>query len=118
MSNKRIFAFMIAATLVLAGCGGDGDDDGVPSTPSGGGKTEVNSNKNVVKAGVPSEVTRLEFPRLRETGNNIVVVHKTSDSYSNGVNYSVEWDIEKKSQRWSCYQMMRGYQVTGWATAP
>ena len=113
MSNKRIFAFMIAATLVLAGCGGDGDDDGVPSTPSGGGKTEVNSNKNVVKAGVPSEVTRLEFPRLRETGNNIVVVHKTSDSYSNGVNYSVEWDIEKKSQRWSCYQMMRGYQVTG-----
>lgn len=114
MSNRRIFVLLIAATLVMAGCGGDGDD--VPSTPSGGGggnNTEINANKNVVKAGVPSEVTRLEFPRLRETGNNIVVVHKTSDSYSNGVNYSVEWDIEKKSQRWTCYQMMRGYQVTG-----
>ena len=114
MSNKRIFVFLIAATLVMAGCGGDGDD--VPSTPSGGGggnNTEINANKNVVKAGVPSEVTRLEFPRLRETGNNIVVVHKTSDSYSNGVNYSIEWDIEKKSQRWSCYQMMAGYQKTG-----
>lgn len=111
MTNKRIFAFMIAAALVMAGCGGD-DDDGVPSN-GGGNKTEVNNNKNVVKAGVPSEVTRMEFPRLRETGNNIVVVHKTSDSYSGGVNYSIEWDIEKKSQRWSCYQMMKGYQVSG-----
>lgn len=107
MTNKRIFAFMIAAALVMAGCGGD-DDDGVP--PSGGGnKTEVNNNKNVVKAGVPSEVTRLEFPRLREIGNNVVQVYKTSDSYSNGVNYAIEWDIDKKSQRWSCYQMLSGY---------
>jgi endonuclease G len=96
---------MFTATLMLAGCGGD-DDDPIPSGKS-------NNNKNVVKAGVPAEVTRLEFPRLRDIGNNIVVVHKTSDSYSDGVNYSVEWDIEKKSQRWTCYQMMRGYRVTG-----
>jgi endonuclease G len=96
---------MFTATLMLAGCGGD-DDDPIPSGKS-------NNNKNVVKAGVPAEVTPLEFPRLREIGNNIVVVHKTSDSYSDGVNYSVEWDIEKKSQRWTCYQMMRGYRVTG-----
>lgn len=105
MTNKKIFALMFAATLMLAGCGGD-DDDPIPSGKS-------NNNKNVVKAGVPAEVTRLEFPRLRDIGNNIVVVHKTSDSYSDGVNYSVEWDIEKKSQRWTCYQMMRGYRVTG-----
>ncbi len=114
MTNKKIFALMFAATLMLAGCGGDDGDDGSP-TPGGGGgnKSEVNLNKNVVKDGVPPEVTRLEFPRIREIGNNIVVVHKTKDSYSDGVNYSIEWDIEKKSQRWSCYQMMRGYQVTG-----
>ena len=105
MTNKKILALMFTATLMLAGCGSD-DDDPIPSGKS-------NNNKNVVKAGVPAEVTRLEFPRLREIGNNVVVVHKTSDSYSDGVNYSVEWDIEKKSQRWSCYQMMRGYQVTG-----
>ena len=105
MTNKKILALMFAATLMLAGCGGD-DDDPIPSGKS-------NNNKNVVKAGVPAEVTRLEFPRLRDIGNNIVVVHKTSDSYSDGVNYSIEWDIEKKSQRWSCYQMLKGYQVTG-----
>ena len=105
MTNKKILALMFAATLMLAGCGGD-DDDPIPSGKS-------NNNKNVVKAGVPAEVTRLEFPRLRDIGNNIVVVHKTSDSYCDGVNYSVEWDIEKKSQRWTCYQMMRGYRVTG-----
>jgi endonuclease G len=105
MTNKKILALMFTATLMLAGCGGD-DDDPIPSGKS-------NNNKNVVKAGVPAEVTRLEFPRLRDIGNNIVVVHKTSDSYSDGVNYSVEWDIEKKSQRWTCYQMMRGYRVTG-----
>lgn len=87
MTNKKILALMFAATLMLAGCGGD-DDDPIPSGKS-------NNNKNVVKAGVPAEVTRLEFPRLRDIGNNIVVVHKTSDSYSDGVNYSVEWDIEK-----------------------
>ena len=109
MTNKKILALMFAATLVMGGCG---DDDSTPGG-GGGGKTEVNINKNVVKSGVPSEVTRLEFPRLRETGNNIVVVHKTSDSYSDGVNYAIEWDIEKKSQRWSCYQMMAGYQKTG-----
>ena len=105
MTNKKILALMFTATLMLAGCGGD-DDDPIPSGKS-------NNNKNVVKTGVPAEVTRLEFPRLRETGNNIVVVHKTSDSYSDGVNYSIEWDIEKKSQRWTCYQMMAGYKVSG-----
>ena len=114
MTNKKIFALMFAATLMLAGCGGDGDDDGpTPGGGGGGNKSEVNLNKNVVKADVPPEVTRLEFPRIREIGNNIVVVHKTKDSYSDGVNYSIEWDIEKKSQRWTCYQMMKGYQVTG-----
>lgn len=97
---------MFAATLMLAGCGGD-DDDPVPSG-GGGNKTEINSNKNVVKDGVPAEVTRLEFPRLRE-GSNVVQVYTTSDSYSGGVNYAIEWDIDKKSQRWSCYQMMAGY---------
>ena len=110
MTNKKILALMFTATLMLAGCGSDGDDDGpTPGGGGGGNKPEVNINKNVVKANIPAEVTRLEFPRLREIGNSVVQVYKTNDSYSDGVNYAIEWDTDLKSQRWSCYQMVAGY---------
>ena len=34
----------------------------------------------------------------------------TSTSYDkDGVNFSVEWDCDKRSQRWTCYQMHKGY---------
>ena len=36
-------------------------------------------------------------------GNSLVLIHTTNDSY--GINYSVEWDCDKKAQRWSAYQM-------------
>lgn len=39
----------------------------------------------------------------------MVQVYKTNDSYSDGVNYAIEWDTDLKSQRWSCYQMVAGY---------
>lgn len=33
-----------------------------------------------------------------------------STSYDkDGVNFSVEWDCDKRSQRWTCYQMHKGY---------
>ena len=67
----------------------------------GAGTANANKNTSDVK-----EASRLEFPRLKE-GNNKLIVHKTSDSY--GVNYSVEWDKDKMSQRWSCYQLYRGF---------
>ena len=63
----------------------------------------ANANKNISDV---KETARLEFPRLKE-GNNKVIVHSTSDSY--GVNYSVEWDVDKMSQRWSCYQLFHGF---------
>lgn len=66
--------------------------------------TVINNNANVVTT--QKEVSRLEFPRLTQGGNNIVVIHKTKDKYDpDGVNYSLEWDCDKKSQRWVCYQM-------------
>ena len=67
------------------------------------GTGTANANKNISNI---KEASRLEFPRLKE-GNNKVIVHRTSDSY--GVNYSVEWDKDKMSQRWSCYQLYRGF---------
>ena len=47
----------------------------------------------------------MEMPKLKG-GQSILLVHKTNDKYDpDGINYCVEWDKEKKSQRWSCYQM-------------
>ena len=68
-----------------------------------------NVNKNIVKD--EAAVSRLEFPRLKG-GRSIVIVYRTNDysKYDNDrVNYAVEWDCDKKSQRWSCYQMHKGY---------
>ena len=48
------------------------------------------------------ELGRLEFPKVKG-GNSVVLIHSTNDQW--GINYSVEWDKDKKSQRWSCYQL-------------
>ena len=87
--------------LMVAACGSDDDDDIL-----GGGNTPkvINVNKNNV--GEQPEVARLEFPRLNG-GKSIVIVHKADDAY--GLNFCTEWDYGKKSQRWSCYQMYKGY---------
>jgi endonuclease G len=66
-------------------------------------QTERNVNRNDYSQ-IPS-LQRLEFPKVKG-GNSIVVIHTTNDQY--GINYSIEWDCQKKSQRWSCYQMHSG----------
>lgn len=105
MRAKNLLLLAATAILTLHGCGSDADDN---QAGGNGGNGSKNTNKNIVTAGMPPEITRLEFPHLKDKGSNIVVVHKTSDAY--GVNYAIEWDINKKSQRWSCYQMRKGYQ--------
>lgn len=95
---KHLFYFLLALPVVLWSCGDDDDDNNSSNT---------NANANVVTLGMPSEITRLEFPHVRG-GQSIIRVYKTGDSY--GVNYCVEWDTHKKTQRWSCYQMKQGYQ--------
>ncbi|MDY3848146.1 MAG: DNA/RNA non-specific endonuclease [Prevotella sp.] len=100
MKNIKIYMLLAATMLMVAACGSDDDET------TGGGKNpkELNVNKNDTN-GQP-EVARLEFPRLKD-GKNVVIVHTTNDSF--GLNYCTEWDYEKMSQRWSCYQMYKGY---------
>ena len=105
MRAKNLLLLAATAILTLHGCGSDTDGN---QAGGNGGNGSKNTNKNIVTAGMPPEITRLEFPHLKDKGSNIVVVHKTSDAY--GVNYAIEWDINKKSQRWSRYQMRKGYQ--------
>lgn len=112
--NKNIFrlsALALAAMVAFTACGGDdaGNDGG--GNPGGGTPASSNVNANKPASGTPSEVTRLEFPKLAEGSQNLVIVHKASGY---GVNYSVEWDCSKKAQRWTCYQMYAGNTGSNW----
>ena len=102
MKIFKIYSLLAATMLMVAACGSDDDDLGGSSGSDNQKALNVNKNYD----GKQPEVARLEFPRLKG-GKSIVIVHKTNDSY--GLNFCTEWDYGKKSQRWSCYQMYKGY---------
>lgn len=96
MKQIKIYLFALLAVLSMAACGSSNDGDG-------NGSNEINTNKNEVTT--DKAVTRLEFPKLKG-GNSIIRVYRDGNSKQydpDNVNYSVEWDCDKKSQRWSCY---------------
>lgn len=96
MKQIKIYLFALLAVLSMAACGSSDDGDG-------NGSNEINTNKNEVTT--DKAVTRLEFPK-QKGGNSIVIVHRDGNSKQydpDNVNYAVEWDCDKKSQRWSCY---------------
>ncbi len=90
LSNKTALLLLILCASLLSACGDDNE----------GTANIINNNRNDVST--YREVSRKEFPKLKGNGNNIVIVHYTSNGE---INYSVEWDVEKQSQRWSCYQI-------------
>ena len=98
--HLRTSIFLLLATLPLfTSCKKDEESEQ--------NNTEQNTNRNDNRA--QSELGRLEFPKVKG-GNSVVLIHTTSDSY--GVNYCVEWDKDKKSQRWSCYQLNSANSIT------
>lgn len=101
MNRLYYMLLLVITAFSTASCSSDDDGGG----QSGGGP---NTNCNVVEG--DSAVTRLEFPRLKG-GRSVVIVYRTSNKQydPDRVNYAVEWDCDKKSQRWSCYQMHQGY---------
>lgn len=103
---RKVTLFIASAFVVLfiAACGSEQDERAANEGREG--TTVRNDNKN---PSTRKEYARLEFPRLKGGDNNLVIVHSTSDY---GVNYSLEWDVAKKSQRWSCYEMYESNSVT------
>lgn len=96
MKQIKIYLFALLAVLSMAACGSSDDGDG-------NGSNEINTNKNEVTT--DKAVTRLEFPKLKGR-NSIIRVYRDGNNSAydpDNVNYAVEWDCEKKSQRWSCY---------------
>ena len=107
MKHLKYLICLLGIAFTLYSCSSDDDNNG----GNGNGTTsgEANTNRNVVTT--DAAVARLEFPKLKG-GNSIVLVHRTTRDRQydrDEVNYCVEWDCDKKAQRWSCYQMHRGY---------
>lgn len=70
--------------------------------------TDKNANRNTeddLKRN--PEGWRLEFPRFYQgTNKTYEVTHYTTEGARGRlVNYSLEWDVNLKANRWSCYQM-------------
>lgn len=84
------------------------ESDNLPK-PSKGTETGANDNANPTKQN--SNYARLEFPHVKTDGKNLVVVHSTTEY---GVNFSVEWDCDKKAQRWTCYEMDARTSTKNW----
>lgn len=92
--NHRFLLLLVGyalCTSLLYSCSKDDDNDTADTYSS-------NSNDTNEEPALG----RLEMPRVKG-GNSVVLVHKTNDSYN--VNYCVEWDKDKKAQRWSAYQL-------------
>lgn len=87
----------LLAVLALVSCGSDDDNE----FTTDGSKKSKNVNANPTTR---PEYARLEMPHIKNNSTNLVVVHST---YEYGVNYILEWDCQKKSQRWSCYTLDR-----------
>lgn len=104
MKHLRILIPLITLSFVLAACSSD-DDDQQPS----GGNTVVNNNKN--DASVQPELARLEFPKVKG-GNSEVIIHSTKDY---GMTYALEWDHNKKAQRWTCFEINAKNRVKNWS---
>lgn len=107
------YAAMIAllfSVLTFTACGDD-DEEGSGSQSSQVDKKNKNANIPSAANSYNKAIKRTEFPALKKTGKQKVIVYRmTSTSYDkDGVNFSVEWDCDKRSQRWTCYQMHKGY---------
>ena len=90
---------MMIMLAAYTSCSSSSDGQDGPAAP-----TVANSNSNLAN---PNPVVhRLEFPRLKG-GQSLVVTH-----FDNGeVNYSVEWDTVKRSNRWSAYEIYASNRV-------
>lgn len=96
LTYTKAFFLSLLAAFTLTACGGDDDDDGGGKSGTETPKTK-NVNANIL---TKKEYGRLEFPKLKG-GTSMVLIHSTPEF---GLNYSVEWDTSKKSQRWSCFE--------------
>ena len=102
----RITLALLPIGLVCFSCQ---ENDILPSKKN---DTETGTNTNANPTTANTNYGRLEFPHLKSDGNNLVLVHSVANY---GVNFAVEWDCDKKAQRWTCYQMNAFTSHSNWS---
>lgn len=94
-------SLIFATLLVFASCSSDNDDNG--------GSSNVSRNTNSNYSNANPATHRMEFPKVKG-GTSLILVHTLT---SGEINYSVEYDTQKKSNRWTCYEMYASNRRTG-----
>jgi endonuclease G len=100
--QSSYLSILILSAFTFSGCSSSSNDDNGSGSDMSG-----NTNRNVVTTGLPSEVTRFEFPKVSSAGNDTIIVHYAPEpgSTRQDVNYSLAWDKTKKANLFTCYEM-------------
>lgn len=105
MHKLKFFIYSLPFLMALTAC--SGNDNG---TDNGGSNTVKNENGNKITVSAPPEVLQLEFPHVKG-GTSQVIVHRTAQY---GMTYALEWDHQKKAQRWTCFRIYKDNAVKNW----
>lgn len=102
MKLNKLFIPLLCLSFVLFSCSDDSDNSSSVSE-------SVNQNAN--STAVNSLYGRVEMPHLADGPQYQVLVHSTPEF---GVNMIIEWDCDKKAQRWTAYQMYKDNSGSKW----
>jgi endonuclease G len=108
MKTSALYSLLLSALITLTACEAN-DDDKLPTKPNSGQADDTNKNKNTT--GDTNLDSRLEVPHTVKTANNTLLI-RTVPNF--GVNYIIEWDNQKRAQRWTAFQMYNGNSGTAW----
>lgn len=95
--KKILYLFVLSAMIIS--CGSSDDTN----------STNDKANNNANTSCIP-ETRLLECPHIKG-GSSIIISHATP---TYGITYTLEWDCDKKAQRWSAYEMYNSNSVTNW----
>ncbi len=110
MKKAATLTVLVAAMLALFSCEKDSNDYNYKTKESSDIETDSRQKVGPIEA-----QNNLEFPALKQSGC-VVIVHKAvlnDKTKEQGINYSVEWDINQRTQHWSCYKL---YKTVNYST--
>ncbi|MBQ3629754.1 MAG: DNA/RNA non-specific endonuclease [Prevotella sp.] len=100
---------LLAALLLVPLLTACEDDDKLPKANDNGLSDAENTNRNT--ADPTSDYARLELPHLKGDAQSVVLVRRVPNF---GINYIIEYDTQKRSQRWTAWQWYSGNSGTPW----